>query len=27
VKLYKEYFVPPAGWHFEGDWFVNPELR
>lgn len=26
LKLYKEYFVPPSGWHFEGDWFVNPEL-
>ncbi|XP_068709292.1 myoferlin-like isoform X2 [Montipora foliosa] len=26
LKLYKDYFVPPSGWYFEGDWFVNPEL-
>ncbi|KAL4231637.1 hypothetical protein ACF0H5_009217 [Mactra antiquata] len=26
VKLYKEKFVPPPGWDWEGDWYINPEL-
>ncbi|XP_035389086.1 myoferlin isoform X2 [Electrophorus electricus] len=25
VKLKKEYFMPPRGWQWEDDWFVNPE--
>jgi len=27
VKLKKEKFVPPPGWTWEGDWYINPELR
>ncbi|XP_061083381.1 myoferlin-like [Conger conger] len=25
LKLKKEYFLPPRGWDWEGDWFVDPE--
>ncbi|KAG5267056.1 hypothetical protein AALO_G00239370 [Alosa alosa] len=25
VKLKQEYFMPPRGWQWEGDWFVDPE--
>ncbi|KAM9462377.1 myoferlin isoform 1-T1 [Clarias gariepinus] len=25
VKLKQEYFMPPVGWQWEGDWFVDPE--
>ncbi|XP_076856143.1 myoferlin isoform X1 [Brachyhypopomus gauderio] len=25
VKLKQEYFMPPRGWQWESDWFVNPE--
>ncbi|XP_053367599.1 myoferlin-like [Clarias gariepinus] len=25
VNLKQEYFMPPVGWHWEGDWFVDPE--
>jgi len=27
TKLYKEKFVPPPGWGWEGEWYINPELR
>lgn len=27
LKLLKESFTAPDGWCFEGDWFINPELR
>lgn len=27
VKLKKEYFMPPRGWQWQGDWFVDPEKR
>ncbi|XP_060557298.1 dysferlin-like isoform X3 [Ruditapes philippinarum] len=26
VKLTKEKFVPPPGWQWEGEWYINPEL-
>lgn len=25
VKLKRERFLPPRGWEWEGDWFVDPE--
>ncbi|XP_026206806.1 myoferlin-like isoform X3 [Anabas testudineus] len=25
LKLKQEYFLPPRGWEWEGDWFVDPE--
>ncbi|XP_036428178.1 myoferlin isoform X2 [Colossoma macropomum] len=25
VKLKQEYFIPPSGWQWEGDWVVDPE--
>ncbi|XP_015253989.1 PREDICTED: myoferlin-like [Cyprinodon variegatus] len=25
MKLKKEHFLPPQGWEWEGDWFVDPE--
>ncbi|XP_053477295.1 myoferlin isoform X1 [Ictalurus furcatus] len=25
VKLKQEYFLPPRGWEWEGDWYVDPE--
>uniref|UniRef100_A0AAR2KUJ2 C2 domain-containing protein n=1 Tax=Pygocentrus nattereri TaxID=42514 RepID=A0AAR2KUJ2_PYGNA len=25
VKLKQEYFIPPGGWQWEGDWVVDPE--
>lgn len=25
VKLKQEYFLPPVGWEWEGDWKVDPE--
>ncbi|XP_036404450.1 myoferlin-like isoform X2 [Megalops cyprinoides] len=25
LKLKQEYFMPPRGWEWEGDWFVDPE--
>ena len=27
LELLKESFTAPDGWCFEGDWFINPELR
>lgn len=27
VKLKQERFLPPQGWEWEGDWFVDPERR
>ena len=27
VKQPKEVFVVPDGWKWDGDWFINPELR
>lgn len=27
IKQSKEAFVVPDGWKWDGDWFVNPELR
>lgn len=27
VKLKQEYFMPPQGWQWQGDWFVDPEKR
>ncbi|KAH3789669.1 hypothetical protein DPMN_167855, partial [Dreissena polymorpha] len=26
IKLLKEKFVPPPGWRWEGEWYINPEL-
>ncbi|XP_072883563.1 myoferlin-like isoform X1 [Hemitrygon akajei] len=25
IKLKREYFMPPRGWEWKGDWFVDPE--
>ncbi|XP_042364022.1 myoferlin-like isoform X2 [Plectropomus leopardus] len=25
LKLKQEYFLPPRGWEWEGDWFIDPE--
>ncbi|XP_029933511.1 myoferlin-like isoform X2 [Myripristis murdjan] len=25
LKLKQEYFMPPRGWEWEGDWFIDPE--
>lgn len=25
LKLKQEYFIPPRGWEWEGDWFIDPE--
>ncbi|MEQ2285002.1 hypothetical protein AMECASPLE_027346 [Ameca splendens] len=25
LKLKKEYFIPPRGWEWESDWFIDPE--
>lgn len=25
LKLKKEYFMPPRGWEWEDDWFIDPE--
>ncbi|XP_068162366.1 myoferlin-like isoform X2 [Antennarius striatus] len=25
LKLKKEYFMPPRGWEWEGEWFIDPE--
>ncbi|XP_030610233.1 myoferlin-like isoform X2 [Archocentrus centrarchus] len=25
LKLKKEYFIPPRGWKWESDWFIDPE--
>ncbi|KAL2078230.1 hypothetical protein ACEWY4_025915 [Coilia grayii] len=25
IKVKQEYFLPPKGWEWEGDWFVDPE--
>lgn len=27
IKLKREYFLPPKGWEWEGDWTVDPERR
>lgn len=27
VKLKQERFLPPRGWEWEGDWFVDPDRR
>lgn len=27
IKLPFEKFIPPEGWQWDGDWFVDPELR
>lgn len=27
IKLKREYFLPPKGWEWEGDWFIDPERR
>lgn len=27
MKLKQEYFMPPRGWQWHGDWFVDPEKR
>lgn len=26
LKLLKDSFIPPEGWNFDGEWFINPEL-
>lgn len=25
LKLKQEYFIPPRGWEWENDWFIDPE--
>lgn len=25
LKLKQEYFLPPRGWEWEGEWFIDPE--
>lgn len=25
LKLKQEYFMPPKGWEWESDWFIDPE--
>lgn len=25
LKLKQENFIPPRGWEWEGDWFIDPE--
>lgn len=25
MKLKQEYFLPPRGWEWEADWFIDPE--
>lgn len=25
LKLKQEYFIPPSGWEWESDWFIDPE--
>ncbi|XP_053197896.1 myoferlin-like [Scomber japonicus] len=25
LKLKQQYFIPPRGWEWEGDWFIDPE--
>lgn len=25
LKLKQEYFIPPRGWEWESDWFIDPE--
>eukprot|EP00069_Balaena_mysticetus_P013735 bmy_08240T0 len=27
IKLKREFFLPPKGWEWEGDWIVDPEKR
>lgn len=27
IKLKREYFLPPKGWDWEGEWMVDPERR
>lgn len=27
IKLKREFFLPPKGWEWEGDWIVDPERR
>lgn len=27
IKLKREYFLPPKGWEWEDEWFVDPERR
>ena len=27
VALEQNKFMPPEGWNWNGDWFLNPELR
>ena len=27
IKLKQKYFLPPRGWEWEGEWFVDPQKR
>lgn len=27
IKLKREFFLPPKGWEWEGEWIVDPERR